>query len=402
MKSRNRKIEDLYLTLRNLIFGGLRPFTKTFTKEDLSDANIKNILVIRLDRIGDMVMTTPIFRALKEKWPDAQITVLANPVNKNIVINNPFIDCILVYDRENKHKSLNNRLSFFKDIRKREFDLVIDPYLDYELNTSFITRIVGSRYRLGFEFAGREFFYNIRYASNTFPVSTDKKHMIDYNLDLIGCIGVKTNKKQPEIFLSADEKENASRILEKVGVNPENRIIGIHPGGNYESQRWPVERFVAISDYLIASYGIKVILFGGRDERSLLSRFKDCAVRKPIILEELNLREFISVVSHCNLFLCNNSGPLHIATALNIPTVSTMGPTIPFHWQPLGDNHIVLRKDLDCSPCKKGICETHECMELITTDDFLTAVETQLKRLNIFRPDENSATAGSDLPARTT
>ena len=389
MKSRNRKIEDLYLTFRNLIFGGLRPFTKTYTKEDLSDANIKNILVIRLDRIGDMVMTTPIFSALKEKWPDAQITVMANPVNKNIVINNPFIDCILVYDRENKHKSLNNRLSFFKDIRKSEFDLVIDPYLDYELNTSFITRIVGSRYRLGFEFAGREFFYNIRYASNIFPVSTDKKHMIDYNLGLIGCIGVKANKKQPEIFLSADEKDNASRILEKVGANPENRIIGIHPGGNYESQRWPVERFVAISDYLIASYGIKVILFGGRDERSLLSRFKDCAVRKPIILEDLNLREFISVVSHCNLFLCNNSGPLHIAIALNIPTVSTMGPTIPFHWWPRGDNHIVIRKDLDCSPCKKGICETHECMELITTDDFLTAAETQLKRLNIFRPDED-------------
>ena len=396
MKSRNRKTEDLYLTLRNLalrnlIFGSLLPFTKAYTKEDLSDANIKNILVIRLDRIGDMVMTTPIFRALKEKWPDAQITVLANSVNKNIVINNPFIDCILVYDRKNKHKKLNNRLSFFKDIRKKEFNLVIDPYLDYELNTSIITRIVGSKYRLGFEFAGREFFYNIRYTSNTFPVSTDKKHMIDYNLDLIGCIGVKANKKQPEIFLSADEKENASRILERVGVNPENRIIGIHPGGNYESQRWSVERFAAISDYLIASYGIKIILFGGRDERPLLSGFKDSAVRKPIILGELNLREFISVVSHCNLFLCNNSGPLHIATALNIPTVSTMGPTVPHHWWPRGDNHIVLKNDLDCSPCKKGICETHECMELITTDDFLAAVKTQLKRLNIFRPDKDSS-----------
>ena len=389
MKSRNRKTEDLYLALRNLIFGGLLPFTKTYTREDLSDANIKNILVILLDRIGDMVMTTPIFRALKEKWPEAQITVLANPANKNIVINNPFIDCILVYDRENEHKSLDNRLSFFRDIRKSEFDLVIDPYLDYELNTSFITRIVGSKYRLGFEFAGREFFYNIRYASNTFPVSTDKKHMIDYNLGLIGCIGVKANKKQPEIFLGADEKENASGILEKAGVNPENKIIGIHPGGNYESQRWPVERFAAISDYLIASYGIKVILFGGLDERSLLSRFKDCAVSKPIILEDLNLREFISVVNYCNLFLCNNSGPLHIATSLNIPTVSTMGPTIPFHWWPRGDNHIVLRKDLDCSPCKKGICETHECMELITTDEFLAAVTSQLKNLNFLSSKEN-------------
>lgn len=82
MKTRNRKIEDLYLMLRNLIFGGLRYFTKTYSKGDLLDIDIKNILVIRLDRIGDMVMTTPIFRALKEKWPDVQITVLTNPVSK--------------------------------------------------------------------------------------------------------------------------------------------------------------------------------------------------------------------------------------------------------------------------------------------------------------------------------
>ncbi|MFQ5688375.1 MAG: glycosyltransferase family 9 protein, partial [Candidatus Scalindua sp.] len=340
---------------------------------------------------GDMVMTTPIFRALKEKWPDVQITVLANPVNKNIIINNPFIDCILIYDREHKHKSLNNRLSFFKDIRKMGFDFVIDPYLDYELNTSIITRIVGSRYRLGFEFAGREFFYNIRCSSNGFPAFTEEKHMIEYNLDLIAGLGGKAKKEDPEIFLSSNEKENTSRILDKVGVNPENGIVGIHPGGKYESQRWPIERFAAVSDHLITNYHANVLLFGSQDERHLISEFRDSADKNPIILDNLNLREFISVVSHCNLFLCNNSGPLHIATALNIPTVSTMGPTVPFHWWPRGDNHIVLRKDLDCSPCKKGICETHECMELISTDDFLTAVETQLKRLNIFRPDENSA-----------
>ena len=390
MKSRNRKIEDLYLTLRNLILGSLCSFTKTYKKDDLSDSSIKKILVIRLDRIGDMVITTPIFGALKENWPDVQITVMTNPVNKNIVINNPFIDCILIYDRENEHKSFNSRLTFFRNIREREFDLVIDPYLDYELKTSFITRFVGNRFRLGFEFAGRGIFYNIRYQSNVFPLYAEKRHMIDYYLDLVTCLGVDTKKRQPEIFLSSDEKEKAYKLLEKAGVNPENRIIGIHPGGHYESQRWPIRKFAAISDYLIASNGIKVILFAGREEKQLMSEFKDYAVKTPIILEDLSLREFMSTLSHCSLLLCNNSGPLHIATALNIPTVSTMGPTIPYHWWPYGKNHIVLRKDLDCSPCKKGICETHECMKLIQANDFLSAVEAQLKHLKFLHPDENS------------
>ncbi len=392
MKSRNRLVEDLYLTLRNLILGSLCSFTKTYKKDDLADSSIRKILVIRLDRIGDMVMTTPIFRALKKKWPDAQITVLTNTVNRNVVINNPFIDCILVYDRENAHKRLNSRLIFFRSIRERKFDLVIDPYLDYELKTSLITRFIGKKFRLGFEFAGRGIFYNIRYQSNVFPVSTEKKHMIDYNLDLVTCLGIEAKQRQPEIFLSTDEKENADKLLEKAGVNVESRIIGIHPGGNYQSQRWPVKRFAAISDHLITNYNVKVILFAGQAEKQLLSEFRGFAVKSPIFLEDLSLSEFMSTLSHCCLFLCNNSGPLHIATALNIPTVSTMGPTIPYHWWPCGKNHIVLREDLDCSPCKKGTCKTHECLELIETDDFLSAVESQLKRLKFLHPDEDSTT----------
>ncbi len=391
MKSRNRKTEDLYLMLRSLVFRGLYPFTKTYTRDVLSGTDIRNILVIRLDRIGDMVMTTPIFRALKEKWPGAQLTALVNPVNSSIITGNPFIDCILIYDRDGKHKSLNNRLSFFKDIREMGFDMVIDPCLDYELKTSILTFLLGRRYRLGFEYAGREIFYNIRYPSNVFPAERERKHMIDYYLDLITCLGIDTEMRKPEIFLNTDEREKASMLLEKAGADPEGIIIGIHPGGNYESQRWPVERFAAVSDYLTAGYGVKVILFTGRNERQLLSGFKDCAVKAPIIPEGLNLREFMSVLSYCNLFLCNNSGPLHIATALNIPTVSTMGPTVPYHWWPRGDNHMVLRKDLDCSPCKMGICKTHECMKLITTDDFLAAVEEQLKHLDITYFKEGSA-----------
>ncbi len=303
---------------------------------------------------------------------------MTNPVNRNIVINNPFIDYILVYDREDMHKSMSNRLIFLRSVREREFDLVIDPYLDYELKTSFLTRFIGKKFRLGFEFAGRGIFYNIRYQSNVFPVSTEKKHMIDYYLDLVTCLGVEAKQRQPEIFLSTDEKENAYKLLEKAGVNAESKIIGIHPGGHYESQRWPIKRFAAISDHLITNYDVKVVLFAGQTEKQLLSEFKGYAVKTSIFLYDLSLREFMSTLSHCSLFLCNNSGPLHIATALNIPTVSTMGPTIPYHWWPCGKNHIVLREDLECSPCKKGICKTHECMELIETDDFLSAVESQL------------------------
>jgi heptosyltransferase-2 len=379
----NKKIEDIYLKIRNIILRTVFSLNRAYTEDDLSGINPKKILVIKLDRIGDMVMTTPIFRALKEKWPEANISVLANTVNSSVIINNPFIDNIFVYDKRGCHKERVKRLSFFNNIREKGFDIVIDPYLDYKLNTAIITRYVGSKYRLGFEFAGKEVLYNIRYPSKVFPLFTETKHVIDFYLGLIECLGVKPGTVQPEIFLTSDEKKNAQRLLTHNGINPERTIIGIHPGGNYESQRWPIERFAAVSDQLIRDYDADVVLFGGPKERLLVSEFRTCAARTPVIFEGLDQREFMSVLSSCSLLLCNNSGPLHIATALNIPTVSTMGPTIPFLWWPRGDNHIVLRKDLDCSPCKKGICATHECMLLITVNDFMDAIIKQLKSLGL-------------------
>ena len=138
MKSRNEIIGYIYLRLRNIVLRSLLLFTKAYSSEELSGIDISNVLVVKLDRIGDMVMTTPIFRALKKGWPNAQISVLVNPVNKSAINNNPFIDSIYVYDKEKKHKSLNSKIHFFRSIREKEFDLVIDPYLDYELKTSFI------------------------------------------------------------------------------------------------------------------------------------------------------------------------------------------------------------------------------------------------------------------------
>jgi len=390
MKSRNEIIGYIYLRLRNIVLRSLLLFTKAYSSEELSGIDISNVLVVKLDRIGDMVMTTPIFRALKKGWPNAQISVLVNPVNKSAINNNPFIDSIYVYDKEKKHKSLNSKIHFFRSIREKEFDLVIDPYLDYELKTSFITRFVGSKFRLGFEFAGREIFYNIRYPARAFPVLTEKKHIVDYYFDLISSLGIKADRKQPEIFLTSGEKENASQRLKSKGLKPEDKVIGIHPGAHYESQRWPVKRFAAVSDYLKTRYNVNVILCTGPEENHLLSEFINYTDESPIVFENMDQRQFMSVLSYCKLFLCNNSGPLHIATALNIPTVSTMGPTIPFLWWPYGKDHIVLRKDVDCSPCKHGICKTHECMELITTEDFIEAVERQIRVLDIFPSSKSS------------
>ncbi|MCP5003239.1 MAG: glycosyltransferase family 9 protein [Planctomycetes bacterium] len=383
MKTRTKA---MYLVVRTVFLNIFTSLSKTYSWEDLQEVRIRKVLIIRLDRVGDMVVTTPIFQAIKEARPHIHISVLVNPVNKNIIINNPFIDDIMLYDSGGSQKNLVSKFIFFQQLRRMKFDIVIDPCLDYELKTAIITRFIGNRYRLGFNFAGKEFFYNLRQRLPTFSYSLVNKYMTDSILDLTGFLGIRKKESQrkhpgPQIYLTREEKKRAEEILQRRGINLKNVVVGIHPGGHYESQRWAVERFAKVSDYLISSQSANVILFGSRDDEFLISRFKKCSLRMPTILPDLTLRDFMATLRLCTLFLCNNSGPLHIATAFNIPTVSTMGPTEPSLWWPYGNNHLVLRKNLECSPCNRGSCKSHECMKLITTDDFLSAVKKQLKNL---------------------
>jgi ADP-heptose:LPS heptosyltransferase len=101
------------------------------------------------------------------------------------------------------------------------------------------------------------------------------------------------------------------------------------------------------------------------------------------VLSGLELRQFMAYLSQCQLLICNNTGPLHIASGLGIPTVSTMGPTVPQLWWPLGKNHIVIRKGLACSPCSRGVCSSHECLESISVAEMEEAVESLLERLGV-------------------
>ena len=358
-------LKEVYLNIRVMLLSPFLLFRKIRIPEK---KEIKTILLLRHDRVGDMVFSTPLFRALKKNFPDARLMVLASQRNYGIIENNPNVDEILIY---------NGIGWFIKEVRKRGFDLVIDSFLDYELKTAFLAYLTRAKYRMGFEISGRQIFFNIKG-----PKGKDKRTVLEQTLDLARSLELTIQDPLPSLYLSEEERARAWETLKKRGVDEGELLIGIHPGGYYESQRWPAEKFASVGDRLISKYKARVIIFGGEGDKDSLNIMKEKMTKSPIIIEHTGLRVFISLLSYCHLLLCNNSGPLHIATALKIPTVSTMGPTIPYLWWPAGENNIVLRKEIECSPCNKGFCTGHECMELITVDDMMGAVEKQLAAIS--------------------
>jgi heptosyltransferase-2 len=324
---------------------------------------IQCILFVRHDRIGDMVLSTAAVRALRKGYPRAKITILASGRNCDILKHNPRVDEVLIY------KGIS---WFVREMRPRRYDLVIDPFMTYELRQALMTYLSGAKYRIGFEEAGREIFFNVRC-----PVASSKQ-MVDRLLDLAQLAGGKREGCQPEIFLSDAEIKWASKTLVNKGISTNQLTIAIHPGAHYPSQRWPAERFGEVARRILQQNKGKVILLGSSDEKGLLEAVKKGAGVDIPIFSCDNIREFMALLSRCDLLVCNNSGPLHIATALKVPTVSMIGPTVTPLWLPYGKNNVVINKAFFCSPCNKAICKGHECMELITVDEVFEAVQKRI------------------------
>lgn len=358
-----------YLLIRNiLLWLILRP--KKVAPQDLT---IKSILAIRIDRVGDLVLSTPAIKALREYFPKAKIYVLVKKGNETLLKGSRFVDSVIVY---------NNFFDTLKLLHKYQFDLAIDLLMDYPIKPTFLAYFSRAKLRAGFSVIGKKRLFDI-----SAKPRTTKKHISEYMLDLASsiikfCLGkdVDFSQFEPEIFINGEEEKEMKRFLQEKGILEEDLLVGIHPGGYYPTQRWPIENFSQLADRLIEEFKVRIVIVGSFQEKTLVDKMISLMNHKSAIKAVgFSLDRLAALISLMDVFACNNSGPLHIAAAVNIPTVSTMGPTDQVLWRPRGKNHIVIRQNLFCSPCNRGICKNHNCMELIAVDDVVGAVKKQLE-----------------------
>jgi lipopolysaccharide heptosyltransferase II len=329
---------------------------------------IKSILFLRHDRIGDMVVSTAAIKALKKTYPEAHLTVLASERNHPVLEHNPSVNEIMIY---------KNFRQFIQDVRPRHYDLIIDPFLTHELKQALMTYLAAGRYRIGFEVAGRGAFFNLRG-----PRPIRPQRMVDHLLELVEYVGADTDGCVPEVFVSEHERRQAAETLASGKGRRQGKgfIVALHPGAYYPSQRWPEPRFGALARMILEQSKARVILLGSPEEEMLVQEVKKYAGEGIEVFSGLTLRGLMAILSQCDLFIGNNSGPLHLASAVKIPTVSLIGPTVTPLWLPFEKNDVVLQRELSCSPCDKGVCDDHTCMEAITVAEVFDTVQSQIAR----------------------
>jgi heptosyltransferase-2 len=341
----------------------------------------RSFLVVEPWGIGDVVLSTVLLRALRANYPAARITLLAKSHAKDLLANSGLIDEVIPFDFP--WTAFSGKLSpakyvpsdfrqLIRQLRARDFDVSLDARRDIRSNA--ITYLAGARRRIGYDFGG-----GAHLLTDVLPSGAQDDHKVSDWLALLTPLGLKhQNSFAPSLTVTEAEKAGARRRIAMLGLSTERPIIGIHPGASNAVRRWNPERFAEVIDLLVEERGVQVLLFEEKEGDS-----REVTPRHWVRRIKADLRGFMSLVSQCDLLLCSDSGPMHIANALGVPVTALFGPQRREWYGPRGDrDRVVQIDDMPCRPCFDAcIFATPHCMEQITVDAVVSAIVTQLDRL---------------------
>jgi len=334
---------------------------------------IKRILIRSVNWIGDAVMTLPAIGTIREYFPAAEISILANPLVSPVFVNHPWVDRVITFDEHGAHKGFAGRLRLAGELRKHSFDLAV--ILPNSLNSAMVPWLAGIPARLGKTGDGRTLLLTHRFPRSRQPAGVHQSHNYLAILSFFGITGSK--KTQLLVSTAAEDAAMAARLCEN-GIKASDFLLGINPGATYGSaKRWYPDRFVAVARALAAEWDAKVVITGGPGEAAIAGDIEhELAGNCLNLAGRTSVRELLSVVKRCNFFITNDSGPMHLAAAFGVPLVAIFGSTDHATTYPLSDKALVVRESVDCAPCMKRECPTdHICMKAVKAE---TVIEKAL------------------------
>ncbi len=340
----------------------------------------EKFLVVRTDRVGDVILSTPVLEAIKSSYPGSQVTIMLSPHTEDVVKNNPHLDDVIIEDRKGIHRGIGGFLRLIKRIRKEKFDVCVLLHPTFRLAILlFLARI---RYRIGTGYRWYQIFFNRKIYQHR---KRNLKHESDYNMDMLRPLGIESQRILPKVCLSESEKYFADRILEDFEIKKEDILLAIHPGSGNSSLNLPIRRFAQAADDLIQETRAKVIITGAEQEKGLADLMERYMANKPINLAgRTELSQLAALLTKCDAVISNSTGPMHLAAALGTPTVAIFCPIFaagPIRWGPCGDGHEVILPPVPiCFKCKPTSCPHWNCMEKIKPEEIVRRVNLILQR----------------------
>jgi heptosyltransferase-3 len=341
----------------------------------------KRILVIKLKQPGDVLVSTPVIRALKEAWPQSRLTYLVPRGTEEMVAGHPALDEVLVVDR--RGQTWGQALGFALKLRQRRFDLVLE--LSGGDRGAIYTLLSGARERLGFERPGMPFWQRRGVFTRLLPRPPVRTHLVEQNLAALGALGIEPLEPRLEFFWDRAVADRIRELLERLGLAPRGFVV-MHPGAGWRFKCWTPRGYARILEALQDRWDLPVVLTGSRAarEQELLAEIlKESRVAPHILVGQLSLKELGALIARARFFFGVDSAPMHLAAAVGTPAVALFGPSGAFNWGPWGEGHLVIQKDWDCVPCGRDGCEgskVSRCLDEIEPEEVLEAMARHFDR----------------------
>ncbi len=334
---------------------------------DLATADLRHIVVLRLDHVGDVLLSTPVYRALRQRFPAARLTAIVGPWSRGLLEVNPHLDEVLVLsvpwwanvrDGIGLVARLRNWLQFplhwwgvVRRVRRSGVDLVIDLRADLRQIVCLVSTI-GAPYRLSYRRSGGDVLLT---HALSFPSAVDE---VAKNLGLLAPLGISDAETTLELHVGAPAVAAAEACLMSVGIAPQTKLLLVHPGGRTTVRRWPTHNYAMVAERLAREHDLVVCVIGSNDERetcAALSRL--LTVTHFDLCGRTSLVELAALLQAARLFIGADSGPCHLAVAVGTPSVVLYGPTPPEAIRPAGAHEARLYVRYPCSPCLQVRCE---------------------------------------------
>ena len=328
-------------------------------------------------------MCEPALRGLRRLFPDAQIALLVKPAVADLFTGHPALTRVLIYDSKGRHAGFFGKWALAEQLRRQSFDLAV--LFQNAFEAAFLTFLAGVPRRYGYATDGRSLLLSNPVAV---PDRSALTHQVRYYWDLLKPLGLTGDPPAPELVVSPEEEQAMAGRLAQGGFTANDVVVGINPGSTYGgAKRWLPERYAEATERLCRTIResrnqqVGVVIFGAKGEERL---GQDIAARLSspslVLSGATTIRELMAALKRCAMLLTNDTGPMHIASAFQVPLVAIFGPTDWRTTSPFGSAHAIVRQPVDCAPCLLRECPIdHRCMTRVTVDQVYDAAVKQLK-----------------------
>ena len=329
-----RNLRRLEKIAKNILWGvpGVFYTKRKRQGRSLNLKGVKSVLVVRPDRMGDVVLSTPVYESIKSSIPGVRLSVLVDRSNKGLLANNPNVDQILEWNSKRPWKIL-------RSLRREKFDLAFTLNKTFSATASVLTLLSGAACRVGYKNQQNAWMIDVQVA-----IDNQTRHEIENNLELLKAAGLTKISRTPQLFFHKNETEKIDALLSSKRKHPDRPLVLIKPGTRVLEWGWRLDKFQKVAEHLLKTESAEVFLISGPGEEEMTDGFMKSMERPPVRLPLLSINELAMLIQKSDLLFCNHTGIMHLASAVNTPVLVIFKHGETARWGPYNTPNIILEE----------------------------------------------------------